>query len=153
MTVYLPHPQAEAIAGRLIPKDHPHLDGVEMRFITRDEAQTRQGKTVYASTRLIGGREAWLAAGMPNDNEYPERFFVLEFAADVWSVLDEPQRVALVDHELCHCGIKLNGTLTLLGHDLEEFVAVVGRHGMWRTEVENLVRAARDRQLQLEGVS
>jgi Putative phage metallopeptidase len=153
VTVYRPHPEGEAIARRLIPQDHPHLDGVEMRFILRDEHQVRNGKTVYASTRLIGGREAWLAAGMPDDGEEVDRFFVLEFAEDVWRLLEEGQRTALVDHELCHCGLKLDGTLTLLGHDLEEFVAVVGRHGMWRPEVENLVRAAQAQQLSLEGVT
>ena len=41
------------------------------------------------------------------------------------------------------------GDWTIVGHDLEEFAAVVARHGLWRREVEAFCQAAAP-QLALE---
>lgn len=151
MTVFRPAPEVEAIALRLIGAHHQHLDGVDIRFVFRDEHQTKGDRVVWATTRLVGGLNAWLAGEQSEEGDEPERFFVMDVAADVWSVLDKAGREALVDHELCHCKTTIDG-LRLTGHDLEEFTAVVVRHGLWRPEVEALVRAGQGHQLTLEGV-
>jgi hypothetical protein len=59
--------------------------------------------------------------------------------------LDQPTRRALVDHELTHCGQKVNGGWYVVGHDLEDFAAVVRRHGLWNENVKMYLRAAEKR--------
>jgi hypothetical protein len=49
------------------------------------------------------------------------------------------QRVALVDHELCHFGReeddKGNRSWVLVSHDIEEFKGIVERWGLWRPDL------------------
>lgn len=80
-------------------------------------------------------------------------FFVITIWQGAWNfALDERQKKALTDHELCHLmaeeAMDKQGNetlkLSLLPHDLEEFNAVVRRHGMWLDDVEKLVKAAQD---------
>jgi len=71
-----------------------------------------------------------------------------------WLELDGKQRSALLDHEFCHVGIKLDkdtGAVCgyrLLPHDLEEFNAVVDRHGLWSRDVKMFAETT-ERQRQL----
>ena len=153
MTIYTTASPAETIGTQLIRRHHPRLDETEVRFVFRDEHQTSKGKAVLARTRLISGLNAWLAGGMPDDGDEPERFFLIEIAADLWAELDADGREALIDHELCHCGIEQLDSgprLYVTAHDLEEFVAIVARHGTWRPEVEALVKAGIQGRLPLD---
>ncbi len=153
MTIYTSAPEVEVVAKKLIRRWHKHLvdqtmdhTGIEVRCIFRDEHQTRADKAVLATTRLLGGLQAWLAATVkPTDAEAP-RLFLIEVARDVWDVLEPSARDALIDHELCHCVMDDHSPPRphLLGHDVEEFEAVVRRHGVWRPEVEALVKAGLD---------
>jgi hypothetical protein len=66
----------------------------------------------------------------------------------MWTTLSKEQRVALVDHELCHFEVEYpdddekQRTIHITGHDVEEFTAVIERHGAWRPPLEDLARAA-----------
>jgi Putative phage metallopeptidase len=89
---------------------------------------------------------------MPDDGEEPARFFLIELPLDVWNALPADSREALLDHELCHCLVDEDpqtGALKpkLAGHDLEEFVAVVRRHGLWKPDVEAMAKAALGTQM------
>lgn len=72
--------------------------------------------------------------------------FVIEVAEDAWSLLDADQRKALLDHELCHFCLEESEEgppeMALLDHDVEEFVAIMERHGAWEPGRERLVAAA-----------
>lgn len=138
---YRPAPAVERIAKDLIARHHTDLHGVPIRYVFRSEAAKKAGKVVFGTARKISGLNAYLAADDVDEAGYgAEDFFVIEIAEDVWSVLDSDQRVALVDHELCHCSLEVtdDGTVKLgiRPHDLEEFRAVVERHGLWEPEVE-----------------
>jgi predicted metallopeptidase len=139
-------PEVQAIAETLIAEHHPHLQGVPIRYVYVDPPPKSKGKTVWGRARKKGPLDAHLAELEETD------FFVIEAAQAVWEEMTHAQRVALVDHELCHCGLSDKGKLTLLAHDLEEFNAVVQRRGLWRDSVKVFVRAgaAADRQLGLE---
>jgi hypothetical protein len=150
MTVWTRAPEVEQIAKKVIPNCHKHLVGAGIVYLWRAVHQTTKGKAVWAKTRLISGLNAYLCATEePGDGEEAEPFFVIEFAYDVWVVLDTAQRLALVDHELCHCLVDEDGVLSTAPHDLEEFVGIVERHGMWRAEVQALVNAGNQGQLNL----
>lgn len=69
--------------------------------------------------------------------------FVLEVDEDWWDTLSLEGQIALVDHELCHMARDVDGYY-LKDHDVEEFIAVVKRYGLWR---DNLKAMAGEMQL------
>lgn len=159
---YTRAPEVQAIADQLIPKHHRHLLDFQTRidYVFRSEAAKTGGKIVAGKARKIGGLNAFLTLGDDAqegrpDGETPpvEPFFVVEIAADIWEILSPVQRQALVDHELCHCkvGLSEQGDVVLKtqAHDVEEFKAIVERHGLWRPELEDLVKAGTRSQLSL----
>ena len=144
----------ERIAEQLIRRHHRHLLDVPIRYLFRDKAVVSRGRVVLGKARKVSGLAAHLVHLVRKD-EPPDQveFFVIEIARDGWEGLTEAQRAALVDHELCHLGVDIpddatsDRKLVLRGHDLEEFAAVVERHGMWRPAIEDFRAAA---QLTLE---
>lgn len=152
MTDYRHAAAVKRIATGLIPAHHPHLEGIRIEYVFRDTAAKKAGKEVWGTARKVSGLNAYLAATgdeVPVDTDV-EDLFVIEIAEDIWAKLNDRQRRALVDHELCHCGITVDDagevSLTMIGHDLEEFASIVERHGLWRADVEVFARAAWEAQ-------
>lgn len=139
MTEYRHAPEVEAIAADLIRDEEQHkpLADVRVDCVYRDIHQKSKGRTVLAKARKVSGLNAYLANGEAAQRD----FFVVEVAEDTWDKLTPEQQVALVDHELCHLAVEFDdeGTpqLSLRGHDLEEFGAVVQRRGLWASHVAN----------------
>lgn len=145
MTVeYRPAPAAQKIGFRLITQHHSHLVDVRVEYVFRSTAAKDKGKVVLGKARKMGGLNAWLATDADERAVEPEEFFVIELAEDEWAGLSDKARVALVDHELSHCVVSFNDDgdpkLGIAPHDLEEFVEVVRRHGLWRQDVADLVK-------------
>jgi hypothetical protein len=146
MTTYTTAPEVERIADRLIEEHHKHLVGIPIRYVFRDKAASSRGKLVLGKARKSTGLNATLVHLVRHD-EPPDRvdFFVIEIALDTWRALTDAQKTALVDHELSHCltevpdGLDDDVTLVLAGHDMEEFAAVVRRHGLWRSDLETFM--------------
>jgi predicted metallopeptidase len=155
-TEYWRAPEVKKIADGLIPKNHIHLNrhDVEIKYVFRDPAARSKGRLVYGRAKKVSGLPAFLV-----ELEHVERvegeelvdFFVVEIAHEPWQGLTERQRVALVDHELCHLDVELTDKgetkLATRGHDLEEFVEVVRRHGLWRPPVVEFAETAKAAQL------
>lgn len=146
---YRPAPAVARVAADLIATHHDHLDGVRIEYVFRSETAKTNGKAIWGKARKITGLNAFLASH-DNDDELPideetEDFFVIEIAEPVWAILGATERTALVDHELCHLTTEEDKDgdlkLKLRPHDLEEFVAIVRRHGLWRDDVENFAAA------------
>jgi hypothetical protein len=110
MTDFKAAPAVARIAEDLIPRHHPDLVGERIEYVFRKKATKSKGREVWGTARLIGGLNAFLAT---DDDERPydgtvESFFVIEIAEDIWGEIDSTQRVALVDHELCHLRHRLH---------------------------------------------
>lgn len=156
MADYTPAPQVRRLADDLILDHHKHLMGVPIRYVFVDPVPTSKGKQVWGRARKVSGLNAFLAAGVGEDEIVHEdsdwSFFVIEIARDIWDHLEPAGRRALVDHELCHCDIgedsEGNRKLVTRAHDVEEFQEVVRRHGLWRSDVERFASAV---QLTLTG--
>ncbi|HYQ69657.1 putative metallopeptidase [Actinophytocola sp.] len=157
-TEYWRAPEVEKIARKLIGKHHEHLNrhDVRVRCLFRDPAARSHGRLVYGKASKVSGRTAYLVGLEHNDrldDDGPVDFFLIEIAYDPWQGLTERQRIALVDHELCHLEVELpedsdkDRTLSLRGHDLEEFTEVVKRHGLWRPSVAEFTQVAKSAQL------
>jgi predicted metallopeptidase len=132
--------EARKIAERLIPQFHAHLNGVRIDYIFIDKAPKVEGKEVAGRARKVSGLNAFLACKY--EQPEAEDFFVIEIAVPFWERYTAEQRIALVDHELCHCEIDEEGSLTMRGHDLEEFTEIVKRHGLWENDVETFAKVA-----------
>lgn len=142
MTAYSEAPEVEVIARELIETTHPHLAGVRIDYLFRDTAVVSGGKVKYGSARKAQGLMAFMSK-----EEAP--FFIIEIAQDRWADLPVKAKIALVDHELCHCGVEdvldgeevIDQKLFMIKHDLEEFNDIVRRHGLWRADVSAFAAA------------
>lgn len=79
---------------------------------------------------------------------YSDKDFLVEVNWSAWRLLSGPQRVALIDHELCHFSIsqseKGDTLKTILGHDVEEFHDIVSRWGLWHAPLKMFANHARN---------
>lgn len=150
-------PEVAAIAEELIPKYHQHLldFSVRMRYLFVDKTPKSGGMEIWGTCRKISGLNAYLEGENPDGDP----FFVITISKDIWDVLPQDSRIALVDHELCHASAEAKQQkddgesnedmetdnpvkLTIRPHDLEEFSCIVRRHGLWREQVKDFVEAA-----------
>ena len=140
MPSYRAAPDVAEMAAKLIEAYHSPLAEAPILYIFRDEAGKSKGRLVLGKARLVTGLHAFLVALAAGDadaqySESDESFFVMEIAEDWWAPVSHGKREALVDHELCHFDAT-EDKLRIRGHDLEEFAAVVERHGLWDESVK-----------------
>jgi len=133
--IYTEAPEVAEIAKGLIEKYHQHLLGEDIEYVYRDKAAMKGDKVKLGTARKVSALPAFLS------RQSTDPYFLMEIARDEWLSLDAKQREALVDHELCHFGVTEDGSRYIIPHDLEEFTAVVQRHGLWRPEVARMVNA------------
>jgi hypothetical protein len=101
----------------------------------------------WQRARAIQQIEEWFGA-MPD--------FLITFSASAALGMDDPSFCALVEHELYHCGQKLDRygmpafnkdtgkpILTMRGHDVEQFIGVVERYGADAADVSAMIDAAK----------
>ena len=113
-----------------------------------DKTPKAKGREIWGTCRKVSSLNAFLA----NEQEGSDPFFVIVISEPVWDVLPADKREALIDHELCHAWAEANQKedddeadpmkLSIKPHDLEEFVCIVRRHGLWRDDVKSFVDAA-----------
>lgn len=139
--------EAEAIANELIPDYHSHLLDASIRFVFTNKERKKCDRVRPASAQKVSPLVRYLASGENADPDDGPDFVILISAKD-WDRFDAAQKRALVDHELCHCGQSAKGDWKIIGHDLEEFTAVVERHGLWKRDVQVFAKAAAE-QLKL----
>jgi hypothetical protein len=144
-------PEVERLAKQIIDKSHPTLRGIRIEYVFREKAGLRHGRLVAGSAKKITGVNALLATPGARSSEDLE-FFLVTIARDVWDRSTASRRIALVDHELQHCHVQLDdvtgeAVLAMRGHDIEEFAAIVQRHGLWTDDLEMFVTALPAEQL------
>lgn len=135
---YFDAPEVEEVAQELIEQYHQHLKGARIKYLLRTGDWSSQKRETWGQAKRVTGEQAFLT----------NLDFIITIHHDVWEQLDEAGRKALLDHELCHCRLA-EGTWYILGHDLEEFVAIVERHGLWRPQLEEFHEAVAGSQQQL----
>ncbi len=124
------------IAQEVIDAWHPELKRARIGFVFKSEAGTHKGHMVLADVGAIPARM----------KIHLELDYIVSVAFDVWNRFDDKKRRALLDHEFCHCYRNSNtGEWTTRDHDVQEFVEVVQRHGLWTnslTEMDQAIRQA-----------
>ena len=143
-TEYWKAPEVEAVAKKLIATAHRRLNDVRIDYYFRSDTPVSKGKYLTAITKKV----TTLTSEMANNNGEP--FFCIVVAEPAWKLISEKQREAVIDHELCHCEVKtIEGEikLKLLPHDLQEFNAVVRRHGAYDEDLQKFLQAAHESTL------
>lgn len=125
---------------------HPELLAADFIILTRSPAAQKGGKAVFGSVKKASA-EAQGLAGQKAD-------YILTISIEDWNILRDRQRRALLDHELSHCQGKEDeetGAMKwgLVGHDIEEFSAVLKRWGAWSEDIVQVVETLQ--QLDLFG--
>lgn len=104
---------------------------------TAETVSPRPGLPAWPRERLI--EQVRLLAGIGPDDQDPD-FLITLYAPYVESCPDA-DFCALIDHELCHCGVAVGEDgapkfsrdgrprWAIVGHDIEEFVSIVRRYG------------------------
>lgn len=93
--------------------------------------------------------------------EFAEYDFVIVLNYDVWNdpEFSKQMKLALLDHELCHAAIMEDGgehkyderdrpVFRIRKHDVEEFYAVVHRHGTYKRDLEKFAELLLQNQRQ-----
>jgi predicted metallopeptidase len=146
--LYYPAPEVETLSKDIITKYHEHLKDTRIEYVFTDKVPKQGNKEIWAYVRKISSLNAYLASeAVDQNNVQTTPFFVMVVTEPIWKELSNAKREALIDHELLHCGVEIDdeGTakLKLLPHDLEEFTAIVQRHGLWREDVKRFVETAK----------
>lgn len=135
--------QAYKLLAQVIKEHHPDLLDARIALVWANTLKPdRDGHVTWGTARKVG----------PLDGLFNANDFIITLNSTVWAeLLASGRAAALLDHELCHCGVTFNDdgepVFYIAKHDLEEFVAVVERHGLWRKSVEDMVNAAIKRKL------
>jgi hypothetical protein len=144
-TEYQEAPEVKKIATMLIDSDHPHLMGARVEYVFVSPTPKSKNKDIWGRARKITGLPAWLSTEPTFRDNVPDPFFVIEISKEIWDAIPSEQKLALVDHELSHCGYDdEKDCITTMSHDVEEFTGIVKRHGLWRSDVKRFVEVARD---------
>lgn len=112
------------LVSEIAKAHHDRLNGLCVAVLMQEKATRKSGKVALATASLPPNR---LRPLLEDDVA-----FVICIGLDTWLNLNEPKRRAVIDHELCHCGVDAEGEPYIRPHDYEEFGEVAERHGFWR---------------------
>lgn len=132
-TDYVEAAQPAAIAEALIPVLHDHLVNERIAFVFKQKMKEPKegspGKVQLAHAKKLNTLYVFLS----------HAHWVIQFNWKRWRELGPEQRIALVDHELCHLEVETNDQGDTVRrnrrHDVEEFIEVVQRWGTWKSDL------------------
>jgi hypothetical protein len=93
--------------------------------------------------------------------EYADYDFIITLNKEFWEDIDvvREQRLALVDHEMCHAAPVYNDEtgehmmdergrflFRLRGHDVEEFYEIVQRNGLWKRDLVAFAKVLQEKR-------
>jgi len=137
--------EAHEIAARVIDKWHSNLAECKIVYLFKDvRSWESKGKTVFAKT--YKAPEQW---------QYLSGYDIVVIVnLKAWGPMNIKQKEALIDHELCHVDKEIgkNGEpkYSLVTHDVEEFAAVIRRHGLWTKDAQTFFTAAQQMTIKIK---
>lgn len=143
--------EAKEIGLRYIEQYHQHITdfGIRVDFLFTDKVSKRKGKEVWVQVKKVRSLSAFFA----NVDEECEPFFVIIIPEPIWDALDQSGKEALIDDGLCHIhaemvekGDEQKLKVSEIPPDVEEYSAVIRRHGLWREEALALVQASQEKK-------
>ena len=161
----VPQP-AEFFARLLSLPEFGHIVESEVRieWLYRTHPEVKAGRQVLGAVHEpnVTGRLrevfSWMLQDKfgGSDEDVPIKFLVI-IDYEYWAEADHRAREILIYHEACHIRPALGKdgeqrfdketglpVLCLVGHDVEEFSAVVRRYGAWSDDLQAFISAAAD---------
>lgn len=141
------HAEIYEMCDELIAKFHSHLLDARIALVWRS------GWKPNKDGRLVLGK---CRKNSEIDFKLMDFDFVILLNKEAWEKLQDNQRRALLDHELCHAGVEEDedglviedkdgrSKWRIRKHDLEEFREIVERHGMYQEDISDFVEAAKN---------
>ncbi|MFT8234765.1 putative metallopeptidase [Pseudomonas guariconensis] len=151
--------QAEILAttGSIHNEEHAHLMDANIGVLWASSAFAKKGRAVLGQAEQLmiraGGWQKARQEQQMRDWFGEEPDFLITLAADYCSQCSDTEFCSLIEHELYHVAQKVDQygapkftrdglpSLTIRGHDVEEFVGVVRRYGASH-DVQQLIDAA-----------
>ncbi len=133
-------PEVAEVARKLIEKYHSHLTEARIIYLFRSGRWTSKRKDVFGHAEKAGPKVKYLTDGTD---------FIITIHADSWPHLPQSAKEALVDHQLCHCSRGDDDkdgepTWYIEPHSVEDFNAIIRRHGLWAEDLKLFMKAVED---------
>ena len=123
---------------KLIEKDHRHLMEAHVTYLFRDRPWTTggDGRTILGKASKRNEIDMVLS-------QRKEDFIVI-IPKPTWEKMTADERQCVIDHELCHCGVRLdtggNRKWILRKHTIEEFPENLARFSARRDQLGLLIQ-------------
>jgi hypothetical protein len=121
-TAYVDAELPAAFSKLIRPAFHGELEGARIAHLYKQQLGGHGGCRTVARAKKASAELAFLA----------DVDFVILYSWRAWGGLTLWQRLAVVDHELSHCGRDPDTGWITIPHDLEEFGTVAHRWGAWQ---------------------
>ncbi len=142
-------PEAESLAQPLIRDHHTHLTKARILYLLTTQTRRNKDRVVLGTAGKNTPLMRYLSSYVNSEQAGVEdgADFVILFSAGDFNLLTTEQKAAAVDHELSHCQetVKYSKktmtetrSWTLVAHEIEEFTAVIARHGLWRYDLHRM---------------
>jgi len=135
----------EKLGKEIINKHRPMLGHLKIQYMFRSEASISDDKVIAGRCIKVDDRNRTIHA-------YD---FIIEIAYDLWETATDEFKEALMDHELGHCGLRVNPDdeqdilyddagrpkTYIKTHSIEEFEEVLERHGAYHKNLRQFLVA------------
>lgn len=131
---FMPAEQPAKLGAILVDAIHDKLGKARIGYVFKEKMTAGGDRVKLGHAERVGAKLEYFA----------NVDFLIVINWTTWQHLPDFAKLALVDHELCHCTIeetdKGDEIPTLLHHDVEEFGAIVSRWGLWKRDVAAFAR-------------
>lgn len=117
------------MASEVIDTYHLDLKHAKVGFVFQDEASRQDGRVILGNACKVSPKQK--AAGLDLD-------FIITLAKDEFETRTRTQRMAIIDHELCHCTLDEVMTPKMVPHDIDEFGVVIERWGLYKDDLRRI---------------
>lgn len=137
-------PEVEALVQQMVEKHHKHLERAEIKVIGKPKAGKKLGRLVIVEVSKPTPKQRILHTD--GDVHY-----VITIGLDAWGQLDQKKaHHREIDRALCHfTGLDEKDRWQIVAPDVQEFTAILQRHGAYNADLEIFVDAAKQLDLPL----
>nr|WP_092074972.1 putative metallopeptidase [Dendrosporobacter quercicolus]NSL49600.1 hypothetical protein [Dendrosporobacter quercicolus DSM 1736]SDN24400.1 hypothetical protein SAMN04488502_11556 [Dendrosporobacter quercicolus] len=136
--------ELKEIARELIEETHSHLIEADIKYLFRTGNWEVKKRETWGQAKKVG-KEVNFLTGYD---------FIIIIHRDVWDQLNGKEKHALLDHELQHCSAGTddagNKVWYIQGHDVEDFYAIIRRHGLWSKALRKMETLLNQTELDLQ---
>lgn len=119
------------MAHELIEEHDLMAHGADIAYLMKLKHADKNGKVILGSCAKQSAKSRMLHGWD----------YIIEIAWDMWALLNDQQRQALLLHELCHVFKEDAADWKLEGHNVEEFTKVIEVFGLWKPDLQAFAEA------------